>query len=238
NGRCPFAISRVWLVSDPCGNSTTCTQTVVVGDFTPPSISCTASKTVECGSQWTFDRPAAFDACCPNVTIDVLSTVTNSNPNNPCAQVITRTWVATDCCGNTNTCSQTVTTQDTTPPQISCAHDKTVECGSQWGFDPPSAFDACCGNNVTISVLNTFTNSLQKCSTAITRTWSATDCCGNSNICSQTVTVSDTTGPVFIVGCVTNDTLLGGNNFASPLPATPSPSLLARLHAAGITQFT
>ena len=48
----------------------------------------------------------ALDACCgPNVTITVLSTVTNGvHP-----QVITRTWQATDCCGNNSTCSQTVT---------------------------------------------------------------------------------------------------------------------------------
>src|ERR1019366_8512809 len=40
-----------------------------------------------------------------NVAITVVSTVTNG----VCPQVITRTWLATDLCGNTNTCSQTVT---------------------------------------------------------------------------------------------------------------------------------
>src|SRR2546425_3111672 len=30
--------------------------------------------------------------------------------------VATRTWVATDACGNTNTCSQTIATVDTTKP--------------------------------------------------------------------------------------------------------------------------
>ena len=235
NGRCPFSISRVWLVADQCGNSTTCTQTVVVGDSTPPSISCTASKTVECGSVWDFDRPAAADACSGNaVTVTVLSTVTNGTA---CSQVITRTWVATNPCGVTNTCSQTVTIRDTTPPVLACGHDKTVECNSQWAFDPPFAVDACCGDKVTVTILSTFTNSLQKCITAITRTWSATDCCGNSNTCAQTVTITDTTPPVFATVCVTNDTLLGGNNFTTPIPSSPSPGLLARLHAAGITQF-
>ncbi len=235
NGRCPYSITRTWLVRDTCGNATTCSQNVVIGDSTPPSISCIASRTVECGSQWAFDQPAAFDACPgATVTVTVLSTLTNGPP---CSQVITRTWVATNPCGVTNTCSQTVFTQDTTPPVIACPHDKTVECGSVWAFDQPSAVDACCGNNVSIALLSTFTNSLQKCSTAISRTWSATDCCGNSNTCVQTVTITDTTPPVFATSCVTNVIMLGGNNFTTPIAASPSAGLLARLHAAGVFNF-
>src|SRR5207244_13531812 len=36
-----------------------------------------------------------------------------------CAQNITRTWQATDCCSNTSTCTQTVTVVDNTPPVFS-----------------------------------------------------------------------------------------------------------------------
>jgi len=56
------------------------------------------------------------DACCgTNVTIAILNTVTNGSG---CPSIITRTWVATDCCTNTNTCSQVVTVVDTTPPSL------------------------------------------------------------------------------------------------------------------------
>jgi hypothetical protein len=113
-----------------------------------------------------------------------------------------------------------------------------VECGSSWTFDTPSASDGCCGTNVSLVVLSTVTNGTAPCSLVITRTWKATDCCGNSSTRSQTVTVQDTTPPVFATSCVTNVIFAGGgNNFATPVPSSPSPGLLNRLHKAGITQF-
>jgi hypothetical protein len=103
---CPKEITRTWLLTDACGNTTTCGQKVTVVDTNPPVINCVSSKTVQCGTAWSFDAPTAYDACSgSNVVITVASTVTNGvNP-----QVITQTWLATDACGNTNTCSQVVT---------------------------------------------------------------------------------------------------------------------------------
>ncbi|MCX6873871.1 MAG: HYR domain-containing protein [Verrucomicrobia bacterium] len=145
------------------------------------SVSC---STTPCES-WRFDPPTASDACGGNnVTVSVLSTVTTGT----CPRVITRTWQVTDACGNSATCSQTVTVVDTTPPTLTCAPDKTVEFGTPWSFDDPTAADACSGTNVTPSVLSTVTNGT--CPQVITRTWQATDACGNSATCSQTVTVN------------------------------------------------
>ena len=155
-----------------------------------------------------------------------------------CPQVITRTWAASDLCGNTNTCSQTVTVVDTVPPVITGLTNKTVECGSSWTFDTPSASDACCGKNVSLSLLSTVTNGTAPCSLEIVQTWVATDCCGNSTTNSEVVTIRDTTPPVFATSCVTNVIFQGGgNNFTTPVPASPSPGLLTRLHKAGITVF-
>src|SRR5207249_3491698 len=156
-------IIRIWLATDCCGNTNICTQTVIVVDNTPPVINCGASKTVECGSTWSFDVPSAFDRCCgTNVSITLLNTITNVNadgtPSGPCSQVITATWEATDCCGNRTNCSQTITVTDTTPPAITCAPGIGVICGTPWHFDPPTAYDDCCGSNVTITVLGTVTN--------------------------------------------------------------------------------
>ncbi len=68
---------------------------------------CLTNKTVPCESACSFDVPTAFDACCAtNVTISVLDTVTNIIAGQA---VITRTWLATDCCSNTATCGQIVT---------------------------------------------------------------------------------------------------------------------------------
>ena len=154
--------------------------------LTVTSCCATETKTVECGTAWTFDAPTVSDSCSgTNVTLTVLSTVTNG----VCPRIITRTWKATDACGNSVTNSQAVTVVDTTPPVLTCATNKTVQCGTAWIFDAPTASDAC-STNVTISIFNTVTNGI--CPLLITRTWSAADACGNSNTCSQTVTVVDT----------------------------------------------
>jgi hypothetical protein len=192
---CVSIIRRVWQIADCCQNVTTCSQSITVVDTTPPVIVCATNKTVECGSQWTFDPPQAWDGCCgTNVTVTVLNTLTNGN--GPCSLFIRRTWQVTDCCTNTATCSQTITVVDTTPPVLTCATNKTVACGSQWNFDPPTAFDACCGTNVTLNIISTVTNVMVPCLTQVTRMWEARDCCGSKAVCSQIVTVIDTTPPV------------------------------------------
>src|SRR3989441_8905706 len=92
--------------------------------------------------------------------------------------VATRTWVATDACGNTNTCSQTIATVDTTKPTFTfCPASQTNECGVALDFGTPTASDTC-GTN-TISVLSTVTNLTCGNTFVATRTWVATDACGN-----------------------------------------------------------
>jgi hypothetical protein len=191
SGQCQTVWAGLWQVSDCCSNySTICTQLVTVVDTTPPVITCASNITVQCGSTWSFTPPTAYDACCgTNVTITASSTSTNGT----CPWVITRIWQATDCCSNFNTCTQTVTMVDSTPPGITCVPNKTVMAGLAWSFDLPTAYDACCGSNVTITVSSTLTNS--PCPLTVTRTWTAMDCCSNSASCSQTVTVVNTNTP-------------------------------------------
>ena len=184
NGICPWLITETWKATDCIGQTNICNRVITVADTTPPAITCAGNKTVECGASWSFDPPSAPDVCCDtNVTISIVSTVTNGI----CPWVITRTWMATDCCTNSKTCSQTVTVADTTAPDITCATNKTVLAGAVWYFDPPIAWDVCCGSNVTVTVVSTITNG--NCPWYITRTWKATDCCTNSKTCSQMVTV-------------------------------------------------
>jgi hypothetical protein len=164
-----------------------CPQTTVI---------CSTNKTVECGSSWNFDPPQVNSPCCgTNFTITPVYTATNGF----CPQVITRVWNITDCLGLFTTCTQIVTVVDTTAPVIICPTNKTVECGSAWSFDTPSAYDTCCGN-VTVFPTRTVTNGV--CPKIAVRTWAAVDCCNNTNTCSQTVTIVDTTPPV--INCPTN----------------------------------
>lgn len=116
DGVCPHAMTRTWLFVDMCSNSNTCSQTVTLVDTDPPVFICADDKTVPCTASWTFDPPVAFDACGgTNVMITCLNTLTNGNG---CTEIITRTWMATDCYGNTATCSQNVTLTDATAPLV------------------------------------------------------------------------------------------------------------------------
>jgi uncharacterized repeat protein (TIGR01451 family) len=199
-----FNATRTWRVADQCGNTSICAQVVAVLDRTAPAITCATNRTVEAGTLWGFDTPAASDL--NGVVVTVVSTVTNTGPCGA-SLTATRTWQATDPCGNSNRCSQTVTMVDTTAPTITCASNKTVELGSVWTFDEPATSDA---SVVIVSVVSTVTNSAS-CGAGFvaTRTWSAVDACGNSNQCAQTVTAADRTAPT--ITCASNKTVEAGS---------------------------
>ena len=214
-GACSETIEAVWEAVDCCGNKAFCTNYVNVVDTLPPAIFCSPSnRIVQCGAP--LPPPSASDLCCgTNVTVSILSITTNFI--SACSNQLVITWQATDCCTNTATCVETNLMIDTTPPVITCAPSKQVQCGSGWTFDTPTAVDACCGTNVTISILGTGPVIGTLCKSTQTRTWQATDCCGNTAVCSQTVTVVDTTPPV--ITCGSNFTVSVGTPWAFTTPA-------------------
>ncbi len=136
--------------------------------------------------------PTASDACDANVSL----THVDSEDLDACGLgTVTRTWTATDCAGNSATASQTIAIQDTTDPIISGVEASyTVECPTQAVFSMPTALDACDAN---VSLTHVDSEDLDACGLGtVTRTWTATDCAGNSATTSQTITIQDTTAPV------------------------------------------
>lgn len=218
SGPCGDIITATWEAQDCCGNKSFCTETVTLIDTTPPIITCNSNLTLQCGMLpgWIPVPPPAFDACCgTNVTVSLFNAVTNGSI--PCNEIITLTWQATDCCTNSSFCTETVTITDTNPPVITCASNKFVECGSTWAFDPPTAFDACCGTNVTLTVLSNITWVSTTCVSIYEQFWMATDCCtNNSAVCSQRVVVQDTTPPV--VNCPASFTVPCGTTWSFTPP--------------------
>jgi len=183
NGVCPMAVTRTWLATDACGNTSTCSQTVTVECTNCFEVVCPTNKTVEGGSSWTFDPPTA-SSCCSNLTILSTGIVTNGI----CPQYITNTWIISDACGNTDMCSQVVTVECANCLQVVCAGNMTVQCGTNWSFDPPVIVDSCCGANYTVTSNTVTAYSANPCAYIYTCTWQVTDCLGNTATCSQTVT--------------------------------------------------
>jgi hypothetical protein len=111
------------------------------------TVTCVSNKTVECGSSWTFDLPSVSSCCGSNVTITPSTPVTNSL----CPQVITETWLITDACSDSASCSQTVTVEDTNPPVILCPTNiVVVACTNVQEFYTVTATDPCTGSNLPV----------------------------------------------------------------------------------------
>src|SRR4030095_15871854 len=213
-----YTRTRTWDATDACGNhSATVSQTITVQDTQAPTIGGQgADGTIECTATPEFTAPTASDAC-GGATVHLLSDVTAAGS---CANnyTRTRTWDATDACGNHSaTVSQTITVQDTQAPTIGGqGADGTIECTATPEFTAPTASDACGG--ATVHLLSDVT-AAGSCANNYTRTrtWDATDACGNhSATVSQTITVQDTQAPT-----------IGGQGADGTIECTATPEFTA-----------
>ncbi len=199
-GSCPAerTITRTWIATDDCGNTSTCTQVIVVDDSTAPLITCPANLTLDCDDSTlpvNTGTATATDNCDGTPTVGF--TDVTAGIGCPDGYTITRTWVATDDCGNSSSCVQIITIDDNLAPLISCPANITVECTASTA--PANTGSATASDICDVSPELTFSDVTLAGSCpqefTITRTWVATDNCGNSSTCNQTIGVEDTTAP-------------------------------------------
>ena len=188
-----YILTRTFTATDDCGNSATAQQVITVEDTTAPEFTFVpADYTVECSDDMPMEDAAATDNC-GTVDVTVMSETTAGDcPGN---YTITRTFTATDDCGNQSEAIQTITVEDTTAPELSIPADYTVECSDDIAYDEASATDNC-GEADIAEVTQTIAGDCTGNYT-ITRAFTATDECGNSTTATQTITVQDTTSPEF-----------------------------------------
>ena len=188
-----YILTRTFTATDDCGNSATAQQIITVVDTTAPEFTFVpADYTVECSDDMPMEDAAATDNC-GTVDVTVMSETTAGDcPGN---YTITRTFTATDDCGNQSEAIQTITVEDTTAPELSIPADYTVECSDDIAYDEASAIDNC-GEADIAEVTETIAGDCTGNYT-ITRAFTATDECGNSTTATQTITVQDTTSPEF-----------------------------------------
>src|SRR5881392_3285047 len=166
-----------------------------VVDTTAPTITALpAPTTIQCTATPSFTTPTATDACDPSPTLTFADVTTpGSCPQN---HDVTRTWTATDHCGNSSTASQVIHVLDTTAPVISTLPGPTtIQCPATPSFTTPTATDAC-DPSPTLTFADVTTPGSCAQNHDVTRTWTATDHCGNSSMASQVIHVVDTTAPV------------------------------------------
>jgi hypothetical protein len=188
-------IFRRWTATDSCGNTASAVQTIAVEDKTAPVIAALpAPTTINCPATPSFAQAVATDTCDQSVTLTFTDVTTSSAcPGN---YSVTRTWTATDDCGNSSTASQIINVQDITAPVIAALPGPTtINCPATPDFAPASASDAC-DQNVTLTFNDVIAPGNCAGNYTITRTWTATDDCGNSSAASQIINVQDITAPV------------------------------------------
>jgi light-regulated signal transduction histidine kinase (bacteriophytochrome) len=105
---------------------------------------------------------------------------------------VTRTWTATDDCGNSSTASQTINVQDIAAPTLVLPANVVQEAPGDTRTNVTgvaTALDAC--GFATVSYSEVVSNSCGL-SRTIWRLWTAVDQCGNTTNGLQTIVVRDT----------------------------------------------
>jgi len=193
-------------VTDMAGESGTDRVKIIVQDTTPPTVTCPADITLE--GTCPAGAPATFEA----TAVDLVDTQPVIIYNIPPGSIfpLGKTSVictATDASGNSANCSFTVTVIDTTPPEITCPADITLEATGPAGavaifnvtttdlVDPQPVIIYSIPSGSIFPLGKTFV------------TCTATDASGNSANCGFTVTVVDTTPPT--ITCPADITLEG-----------------------------
>jgi hypothetical protein len=201
----PYSLGQTAVtltVADDHGWVAACAGVVTVVDVTPPSATCPSSVTVEgtdvCGTP--YDDPALapfFGGFSATDNCDASPDLADDHP--PCFGLgkTTVTFTATDDAGNVSSCEADVTVVDTTPPEICCPPDITVECNGPAGTfadDPQLAgFFAAVSATDIVDPDPEITDDAPDLFPLgpTTVTFTATDYSGNSNSCAALVTVVD-----------------------------------------------
>ena len=174
-----YSIVRIYTAIDACGNEASMLQTIDVMDNSTPYFSDTPFNiTAECDSVPLPPELTALDDCDTNVTV----VFEEFGWDGSCEGTLFRQWTATDDCSNEFTLLQEITIEDNTPPFFldPLPGDMDVNCDS---IPPASADDLMALDNCG-EVVVTFEEDAEPedCENgyAITRTWTATDECGNT----------------------------------------------------------
>ncbi|CAA6799935.1 MAG: Proprotein convertase P-domain protein [uncultured Aureispira sp.] len=216
-------------VSDPSGNSTTCTTSVNVLDTIRPAITCNTNNLQLDASGNVNLLPTmvlgtAIDNCNNALTYTLnggqasLSFSCLDTGSNPI------TLTATDSSGNSNFCTTSVIVEDNTAPNANCRPTQTLNLnlGGTFGVLNASMINLGSTDNCSISSYalsqDTF-NCTDISNNAHTVTLRVTDASGNVDSCTTQITVHDNTSPT--ASCQTATVYLGtGTGNVTVTPAT------------------
>jgi hypothetical protein len=193
-----WTINRTWTAVDNNGNMASTEQVINVVDTTAPTFTVPAAMSVSCTGDAsdltvTGDVTDASDACSNQVEVSHADAYSTDGcfANN----VITRTWTATDACGNSASQTQIITLVDDNAPYFtSVPEGLTLACGDEVPTANATAADAC--SDVTVTYTDAEGDMTCTGLMEIIRTFEAMDACGNSAFATQVITFADDEAPM------------------------------------------
>ena len=209
---CPLVTTTYYLtIMDANRCQGTDSVKIIVNNNIPTLVGIPANVTANCNN---IPPPTTVTE---RYGAPVTFTEVRTNGNCPSNYTLTRTWMATDSCGNTVQAQQIITVKDNTAPVFtSIPANVTIECGDAIPNILATATDNCSVPTITV---NTTTNG-SRCLYAITRVFTATDACGNTAKATQIIMVLDTKAPI-ITSVPTNLTV----DCSNKIPRSINPSV-------------
>ncbi|MCF8238343.1 MAG: ice-binding family protein [Saprospiraceae bacterium] len=215
-----FILTRVYLATDGCSNTSTCMKIITVSDVVPPPITfidpllpgATDGDTVEIqcyGQDPQWDLPTfstnsvqANDACSGEVSITYTKTLLKEGncTEDGYINLYRLDWTATDICGNSSSVYLFLKLVDNIPPVMQgIPDDITLNCDALIQLEVSvTTLDECLCACVVVSDQSAPQAGCQD-GMVMTITWTATDQCGNVTTEEQYVTLVDTIGPTIMV---------------------------------------
>ncbi len=193
-----YSVTRTWTVQDECGHTASTSQTINVLDTVAPTfVPLPGTTTVYCPV-----LPTGFAAATAGDAFNGSLTASSSDSTSAAGCLgnysVTRTWVATDACGNSASTAQTIVVRDTSPPSIgSLPAPTSIACPTSPTFSTPTALDSCDGTDIQ-SLASSDAIGFSVCLGSVysvVRSWTATDHCGFTATTSQEITIADAAPP-------------------------------------------
>ncbi|MEO5947009.1 MAG: HYR domain-containing protein, partial [Chitinophagaceae bacterium] len=238
----PVGVTTVtYQAADAAGNTAQCSFTVTVNDTEAPTITCPANITANaaaglCSAVVNYGAITASDNCTSPIITRTAGLASGSVFP---VGVTTVTYQAADAAGNTAQCSFTVTVNDTQAPTITCPANvsRTTDpgvCIATFAPVNPTATDNCAVTLQTwaITGVTTATSPATGINTVGSRafnigvstiTYTVKDAAGNTNTCSQTITITDAQLPT-ITTQPANRTVCAGSNATFTAVAVTAPT--------------
>ncbi|GAA4454028.1 hypothetical protein GCM10023189_19980 [Nibrella saemangeumensis] len=190
-----YTITRTYMASDPCSNTATAIQTIVVNDTQQPAFNgIPANVTISCGTS----VPPAFTATVSdNCSGTALVAPTESQTGSGCNYIITRVWTYSDGCTAPISATQTITVRNNSPQLVGVPANVTVACNAV-----PSPANVTGQDDCVPDIQVNFTSTLVPGSCAnnyvVYRVWTVDDGCNAPVSATQVVAVVDNQPPQLI----------------------------------------